>query len=131
MGPCSSKAGLFVSPSVFVSGVEYRGLVSCDIFLDIENPNPATLHSQDLAVTLTKRSDGTLLTHGTHGHSFQADGLTTTRVSFGGSGAAGKSLLLRSSTTIRISGEVIFDAPLTPKGMVKIPFHGEETIVIQ
>lgn len=63
--------------------------------------------------------------------------MTTTRVSvpvnfsYGGLGAAGKSLLLHSSTTIRISGEVIFDAPLTPKGMVKIPFHGEETIVVQ
>mmetsp|Transcript_40631 Transcript_40631/g.85334 ORF Transcript_40631/g.85334 Transcript_40631/m.85334 type:complete len:138 (-) Transcript_40631:128-541(-) len=133
MGSCFSKAGLIVPPEVTVTkiaNIKLRGAIHSDVTLTISNPNPVEINAKSFTYCVCKKSDGTLIAEGT-GKPFAAlcnqntEVVTPVKFTYGGIGAAGKSLLFRGKTEILFEGTLVFDAPWTRKGEVSVPFSGE------
>ena len=142
MGSILSK--VLASPTIKVTKIKLRGVsplsgkVFADITLSITNPNPITLRAKSFHYHIIKRSDKTEIAEGSgepfvaRGNGHITDVITPVKLSFGGIGAAGKSLVLRGRTDIMLSGKIVFESPVSKKhGSVTVPFCAEQVIVME
>jgi LEA14-like dessication related protein len=135
MGMCMSKTGLFMNPTVKVSGAEVKsaGLsgVTLNVTLLASNPNPAALPATRILYELTKSSDGAMLAEGIFRQQVTLKASDTTRIKipvtfkYWGLGAAGKSLVTRGKTSVLVKGEITFQAPMAPGGTATSLFQDE------
>lgn len=130
-----SKTGVFASPVVKVlnAHIKSAGLsgVKLDVILLAMNPNPASLPATRIIYTLTKASDGAVLADGVSRQKVTLDAAGETHITipmefkYWGLGAAGKSLVTRGQTTIKVAGEITFEAPMAPGGTATSQFEDE------
>ena len=137
MGACMSHTGVFLSPEVKVVNAKIRsaGLsgIQLDVILQVANPNPASLPVTRILYTLKKESDGTILADGVSRQlvTLQAgDPATPITIpmsfQYWGLGAAGKSIVTRGKTSVKVTREISFRAPMATGGTATS--HFEDTV---
>ena len=133
MGACMSKTGLFLSPEIQVRNVEVSSLglsgVNLQVTLEATNLNPADLSVARIVYLAKKASNGTVIADGVCRKHFDIKASTATNMvvpmtcKYLGAGAVGKSIVARGRTSIIVSGEITFDAPMAPGGTATSRFE--------
>lgn len=139
MGNCISELTEppFQRPTVRLEGCEAGEMsllsgMNVNLSLRIRNPNKKSLMMDAVAYKLAKQSDGTVLADGTaikrelfRGESEKVVKVTL-KMSYVGMGASAKSMWVKGSTKLDITGTVTFEAaPATGDKEVDCSFRGQ------